>query len=65
VQFVARIPPGVKWEAFDASPLQKQFLIQSRGGLTEDECQWFGCQGKTVKGVAYCVEHLYETGARE
>jgi hypothetical protein len=65
VQFVVRIPPGVEWETFDSSPLQKQFLVRSRGGLTHTECAWSGCHGKAVQGVAYCAEHLYQTGVRE
>ena len=65
VQFVVRIPSGTDWEQFDAAPLQKQFLVQSRGGLSKEQCIWRGCQGKRVNGVVYCVEHLYKTGARE
>ena len=65
IQFVVRIPAGVDWEQFDVSTLQKNFLMKSRGGLTEEQCIWRGCQGKRVKGVVYCVEHLYQTGARE
>jgi hypothetical protein len=65
VQFVVRIPAGQDWEQFDASTLQKQFLIQSRGGLSQEQCIWHGCQGKRVQGVVYCVEHLYQTGVKE
>jgi hypothetical protein len=65
VQFVVRVPEGSDWERFDSSSLQKQFLVQSRGGLTQEPCIWQGCQGQRVKGVVYCVEHLYQTGARE
>lgn len=64
-QFVVRIPAGADWELFDATPLQKNFLVQSRGGLTDEQCIWHGCQEKRLKGVVYCVEHLYQTGARE
>jgi hypothetical protein len=65
VQFVVRISSSADWEQFDAVPLQKLFLLQSRGGLSNEQCIWRGCQGKCVKGVVYCVEHLYQTGARE
>src|SRR3546814_2487953 len=65
VQFVVRIPPGIQWEAFDSSPLQRQFLVRSRGGLADAECAWSGCHGKAVQGVAYCVENLFPTGERE
>jgi len=65
IQFVVRVPPGTSWQELDADPLQKQFLLQSRGGATNSECAWAGCHGSAVRGVAYCIDHLYETGARE
>ncbi len=64
-QFVARIPPGIAWETFDATPLRKRFLIQSRGGLTDIACAWAGCNGRAVRTAAYCVDHLYQTGTLE
>lgn len=64
-QFVVRIPSNIDWTQFDATSLQKQFLVQSRGGLSQELCGWHGCQSKCVNGVAYCVEHFYQTGARE
>jgi hypothetical protein len=64
-QFAVRVPSAETWEAFDASELQKQFLISSRGGLEDSECAWSGCFHPRVKGVAYCVDHLLRTGARE
>ena len=65
-QFVVRIPEGSDWQEFDATDLHKAFLVDARGGLKEALCQWGGCSRPQVKGeVVYCVEHLYETGARE
>jgi len=65
-QFVVRIPEGSDWQTFDATALQKAFLVGSRGGLKDVHCQWSGCSRPQVKGeVVYCVEHLYETGVRE
>lgn len=64
-QFVVRIPSAEIWETFDASELQKQFLISSRGGLSATKCIWAGCGNPQVKGVAYCADHLFQTGARE
>jgi len=64
-QFVARIPPDSAWATFDATPLRKRFLIQSRGGLANTVCAWVDCDGRTVRKTAYCVDHLYETGALE
>jgi uncharacterized Zn finger protein (UPF0148 family) len=64
-QFVVRIPSIEGWERFDASSLAKEFLVQSRGGLTNRTCMYSGCTEFQVNGVAYCANHLYQTGARE
>lgn len=44
---------------------EKDFLCRSRGGLTSEPCAWARCGKPCVKGVAFCVDHLYESGARE
>jgi hypothetical protein len=64
-RFAVRIPSFDGWEAFDATPLQKAFLVQARGGLTGATCIWAGCGKLQVKGVVYCADHLFQTGARE
>jgi len=64
-QFAVRVPSAEAWESFDASELQKQFLVSARGGLTDAKCAWSGCKNCQVKGVAYCADHLFQTGARE
>jgi hypothetical protein len=43
---------------------EKEYLIKSRGGLTSKKCSHSSCIKPCVAGVAYCVDHLYETGAR-
>lgn len=66
LQFAVRIPEGADWQAFDATELQKGYLMDPRGGLKDVSCEWQGCTRPQLKGeVVYCVEHLYETGARE
>lgn len=65
-QFVVRIPEGTDGHGYDDTPLRKSFLVASQGGLKAEQCQWRGCTRPQVKGeVVYCVEHLYQTGARE
>lgn len=44
---------------------EKKFLVKRRGGLTNEPCIWARCEKPQVLGVVYCVDHLYETGARE
>lgn len=63
-QMAIKIPELAGWETYDAKPLELALLIESRGGLSEKQCLWAGCARLAVKGVVYCPEHLYETGAR-
>ena len=64
-QFAIKLDKREGWENIDTVPLQKEFLQQSRGGTTQEECMWANCSKNRVKGVVYCVDHLYETGARK
>jgi hypothetical protein len=64
-QFAIKIAKQEGWREFDTTPLRREFLVQSRGGLTDERCIWSGCSGRRVRGVVYCAEHLYQTGARE
>jgi hypothetical protein len=64
-QFAAKVPVVDGWESFDTTGLQKDFLVKTRGGLTNTQCSWAGCKNVQVKDVAYCADHLLQTGARE
>jgi hypothetical protein len=64
-QFAIKIPQREGWHDFDTTPLRQAFLIESRGGLTDEPCIWSGCSGWRVRGVVYCAEHLFKTGVRE
>lgn len=64
-RYAIKVPQREGWLEFDTKPLRMEFLIRSRGGLTDEPCIWAGCQGQRVRGVVYCEEHLYQTGARE
>jgi hypothetical protein len=64
-QFVERVQDEDNWERQDTTEQRKQLLLKSRGGLTEEECIWAGCHQKRVEGVAYCLDHLWDTGARK
>jgi len=52
------------WVSVEFVDVEKELLLQCRGGVTEEKCAWIGCGKKKVKGVAYCIDHLYATGAR-
>jgi len=64
-QFAIKILRREGWREFDTTPLRKQYLVQSRGGVTDQRCIWQGCEQPRVIGVVYCADHLYQTGARE
>lgn len=64
-QLAVRIPKNEGWRELDTTPLRRRYLIQSRGGLTDEKCIWLGCEQRRVRGVVYCVDHLYKIGARE
>ncbi len=51
------------WEEYGTS-LIKERMIQNRGGLENVKCIWKNCALNAVRGSAYCVDHLYDTGAR-
>ena len=64
-QFAVKLAVADDWASVDTVGLQKEYLLQSRGGTTDDTCIWAECNGKRVRGVVYCIDHLYETGARK
>ena len=63
-QVVTRVQEREGWDKVDTTDLRKQLLLKSRGELTDTECIWAECHGKAVAGVVYCLDHLWETGAR-
>jgi len=64
-QFAVKLETDENWTSIDITELQKGFLLNSRGGTDPgNTCIWVGCNLSAVKGVAYCINHLYDTGAR-
>jgi hypothetical protein len=64
-QVVALIDDPSQWEAeADSVGRRKELLLRSRGGAGDGECGWASCHGIRVRGVAYCIDHLWESGAR-
>ena len=63
-QVASRVTNREGWKA--ASEAQrKALLLSSRGGVAEEPCAWVDCETNRVQDVAYCVDHLYSTGARK
>jgi|SRR5215475_4938836 len=64
-QVVASIDDRAHWESeADSVDRRKALLLRARGGTGDGECAWVGCHGTRVRGVAYCVDHLWNSGAR-
>jgi hypothetical protein len=64
-QVVVRVAERATWEQrAECLPLRRSLLLQSRGGLEGESCICRGCSSPRVRGIAYCLEHLWETGAR-
>ena len=63
-QYAVKLPTSENWQAFEAIPLIKKKIVENRGGISEQLCMWRNCNEKQVNGSAFCVDHLYETGAR-
>jgi hypothetical protein len=63
--YAIKVPSKDNWEKFDGTFLIKERMIQNRGGLEVDvKCIWENCGLNAVLGSTYCVDHLYDTGAR-
>jgi hypothetical protein len=62
---VIRVFDSARWEEADSDHhLQKQLLLQSCGGIEGGECIRMGCSNPRVRGVYYCLDHLWDVGAR-
>ena len=61
-----RIDDRADWQSFDDKPMRVQYLINSRGGLSDEECIMAGCKNKALTSLSYCPKHAYEdVGLRE
>ena len=64
IQVINRVSDIENWDVASEEE-RKKLLLDSRGGLTHKDCIWAECGKKRVKGLAYCIDHLYATGTRK
>ena len=63
-QFLFRVGSVDHWSTEDHTAEEKALLLSSRGGTGDGTCLWKGCGNRNVRGVVYCIDHLYEQGVR-
>ena len=54
------------WKNYDDTAIRLQFLVNSRGGLSDEICIMQGCKNNALLTLAYCPGHAYfYVGLRE
>jgi len=64
ISFARKCLNRTNWEEIDIEA-QKLYLLQSRGIQETVTCMQAGCHKPALKGVVFCVDHLYNMGWRE
>lgn len=64
-QVVSRVADRANWSKEESDQMRKELLRKSRGGEEQSECIWADCHEPRIKGVVYCLDHLYATGAQK
>lgn len=65
VRVVSRKNSRDEWPTTISEEKRKQLLLASRGGTTDEKCDCNDCTNYKVKGVALCLDHLYDAGVRK
>lgn len=65
VSYAVRLEADENWQAFDAAGLIKQRMLEVRGGHGDQPCRRGNCRSPVINGSAYCLDHLYRSGARQ
>ena len=64
VRIAVKIADPASWLTFDASTLEKELLLRTRGGAGTEGCAWANCPNPALAGMAICVDHLVQSGVR-
>jgi hypothetical protein len=54
-----KIDKPEQWKDYDDESDRLSYLIESRGGVTDKQCQWQNCNENALQGLAYCPYHAY------
>lgn len=66
VNLAIKFDKNVEWSDFDDKPSRFQYLIDSRGGVSEEICIMEGCKRQALKSLAHCPVHAFDhVGLRE
>jgi hypothetical protein len=66
INCAVKIDNPANWQNFDDKAIRMQYLVDSRGGFSDEECVVAGCKNKALKSLVYCTKHAYENaGLRE
>ncbi|MEJ2863946.1 hypothetical protein [Actinomycetospora flava] len=64
-QVVAQIEDLTRWEEeADSLARRQELMLRVRGGTEAEECVWADCSEARVRGVLYCLDHLWKVGRR-
>lgn len=64
VCYALKLDSDKNWHDFDDSEMIKEQMLRSREGLSDRDCKKTECCDKAINGSVYCLEHLYQSGAR-
>lgn len=57
IQLAFKVADPKGWINFDDRSIRMTYLVNSRGGLADEECSYPGCGSKRVSGLELCAFH--------
>lgn len=64
VAYAIALETDKDWQQFDDSALVKAHMLKNRGGFADRACRQAQCDCQAINGSLYCLDHLYQSGAR-
>lgn len=64
IAYAYKIDEQKDWQHFDTAHLVKAQMLKNREGYSEEPCKLSDCIDNAINGSRYCVDHLYQSGAR-